>query len=308
VTRGGHGQVIRAAGGVLWRPSAGGVEVALVHRPKYDDWSLPKGKLASDEHPLAGACREVLEETGITPVAGMRLVVQHYATPDGPKAVEYWAMRGRHAAFTPTSEVDRLAWLPLMEARQRLSYRRDADALDALGALESGAVAVNSPPVLLVRHAQAADPAGWEGDDSQRPLDVEGCRQAEALRRVLPAFGPSRLLSAGCVRCVDTLVPLAADLGMSVEIEPLLGEVEYATHPRGARGLIRELAEDTGGAVVCSQGAVVSHLLAALADEDGLAVLGEFWPKRCGSAWALSFSGGRLAAADYYPAFTSPRA
>ena len=156
--------------------------------------------------------------------------------------------------------------------------------------------------------ARVDHPGGGGADGATGPLDVDGRRQAEALRRVLPAFGPSRLLSAGCVRCVDTLVPLAADLGMSVEIEPLLGEVEYATHPRGARGLIRELAEDMGGAVVCSQGAVVSHLLAALADEDGLAVLGEFWPKRCGSAWALSFSGGRLAAADYYPAFTSPRA
>ncbi len=305
MTRGGAAQVIRAAGGVLWRPSTGGIEVALVHRPKYDDWSLPKGKLASDEHPLAAACREVLEETGITPVAGMRLVIQHYPTQHGPKAVEYWAMRGRPAAFTPSPEVDRLDWLPLTEARHRLSHRRDADALDAL---ESDAVAVDSPPVLLVRHAQAQDPRGWPGDDSQRPLDAEGRQQAAALRRVLPAFGPSRLLSAGCVRCVDTVAPLAADLGVSVEIEPLLGEVGYATHPRSAMSLIRELAEDAGGAVVCSQGAVIPHLLAALADEDGLTGVVEFWPKTGGSAWALSFSGGRLAAADYYPAFTSPRA
>ena len=130
------GQTIRAAGGVLWRPAAGVIaEVALVHRPRYRDWSLPKGKLRPGEHPLAAARREVTEETGIRAVAGRRLEIGHYDTAAGPKAVEYWAMRGPDAPFTPTAEVDRLAWMPLADARSQLGYRSDGYAIDALESL-----------------------------------------------------------------------------------------------------------------------------------------------------------------------------
>jgi 8-oxo-(d)GTP phosphatase len=90
---GDDGQMIRAAGGVLWRsPGSGTTEVALVHRPEYGDWSLPKGKIRRGEHPLVTACREVAEETGVHAAAGRRLDIEHYNTARGPKAVEYWAM------------------------------------------------------------------------------------------------------------------------------------------------------------------------------------------------------------------------
>jgi 8-oxo-(d)GTP phosphatase len=93
-------RMIRAAGGVLWRsPASGTVDVALVHRPEYDDWSLPKGKLRRGEHPLVTACREVAEETGVQTIAGKRLEVEHYNTDLGPKAVEYWAMHGPRRPF-----------------------------------------------------------------------------------------------------------------------------------------------------------------------------------------------------------------
>jgi 8-oxo-(d)GTP phosphatase len=299
------GQMIRAAGGVLWRVAVGGaVEVALVHRPEYSDWSLPKGKLRRGEHPLVAARREVAEETGIHAVAGRRLAIEHYDTPAGPKAVEYWAMHGPDAVFTSTEEVDRVAWLPLADARRRLSYRRDADALDALSVLAASAVTTGSA-VLMVRNGRAVPVRQWAGGDGDRPLATKGREQAEALRRVLPAFGPSRLLSAPCARFADTIRPLGADLGLAVETEPMLGEDAYATDPR--RGLIRilELAGAAGTAAVCAPGAVILHLLAGLADEAGLA-LPEIRAKK-GSVWALFFSGGRLAAADYYQALTSPR-
>lgn len=130
-----NGQIIRAAGGVLWRLSADrAVEVALVHRPRYDDWSLPKGKLRRGEHPLVTACREVAEETGVQAMAGKRLDIEHYDTARGPKAVEYWAMRGPSGPFTPTAEVDRVAWTSVTDARWRLHYRRDSYAIEALEA------------------------------------------------------------------------------------------------------------------------------------------------------------------------------
>jgi 8-oxo-dGTP diphosphatase len=298
------GRMIRAAGGVLWRTLDNGtVEVALVHRPEYDDWSLPKGKLRRSEHPLVSACREVTEETGIHAVAGLRLAIAHYDTAAGPKAVEYWAMQGPDAAFKPTAEVDRMAWLPLADARQQLSYQRDTDALDALEVLENSAVNAGSP-VLLVRNGHAVSRACWKGSDRGRPLDAKGHNQAKDLRQVLPAFGPSRLWAVGHTRFVDTLAPLGSALGLPVETEAQLDEVEYANDPH--RGLIRilELAGLGSTSVMCIPGAVLQHLLAALADEAGLALPGI--PAKKGSVWALFFSTGQLAAADYYAGLSSP--
>ncbi len=297
-------RMIRAAGGVLWRPSErGAVEVALVHRPRYDDWSLPKGKLRRGEHPVVTACREVAEETGIRATAGRRLDIGHYATPGGHKTVEYWAMQGTGGAFTPTAEVDRLAWLPLADARWRLRYRRDLYAIDALEALADTVLATSA--VLLVRNARALPAGRWEGADGDRPLGVEGQAQAMALCQTLPAFGPTRLLSACEARFVATMRPLGAQLGLPVETEPVFGEENYAAHP--GRGLTRilELAGADGSAAVCAPAAVIGHLLVTLAEEAGLDM--REYPAVKGSVWALFFSAGRLAAADYYPALTSPR-
>jgi 8-oxo-(d)GTP phosphatase len=297
-------RMIRAAGGVLWRSSASGaVEVALVHRPRYDDWSLPKGKLHRGEHPLVTACREVAEETGVQAVAGKRLDVEHYDTALGPKAVEYWAMQGPDGPFTPTAEVDRLAWLPLTDACGRLDYQRDSYAIGALEALADSALATSA--VLLVRNARAVPAGRWDGAQGDRPLDVQGRAQAEALRQTLPAFRPSRLLSASEARFVDTLQPLGAALGLPVETDPVLGEGEYAALPRRGLTRILELASAEGTTTVCAPGAVIRHLLATLAEEAGLDV--REYPAVKGSVWALFFSGSRLAAADYYPALTSPR-
>ena len=296
-------RMIRAAGGVLWRSSdSGAIEVALVHRPKYDDWSLPKGKLRRGEHPLVAACREVAEETGIQATAGRRLDIEHYDTAVGPKAVEFWAMHGQDGPFRPTAEVDRLAWMSLADARWRLRYRRDSYEIGALEALADSTLATSA--VLLVRNARAIPVGRWEGVQAHRPLDVEGQGQAEALRRTLPTFGPSRLISAGEARFVDTVRPLAAELGLPVETDPVFGEEEYAGRPRDGMARIAEFADADRTSVVCAPGAVIRHLLLLLAENAGLDV--REYPAVKGSVWALFFSCGQLAGADYYPALTSP--
>ncbi|MEU6880911.1 NUDIX hydrolase [Streptomyces sp. NPDC046712] len=126
--------MILAAGCVLWRPapSGQGIEIALVHRPKYDDWSHPKGKLKRGETAEECAVREVQEETGQSCVLGPRLPTARYLAQGRPKEVTYWSARALGGTFTPTTEVDRVAWLPLAAARRRLTQPRDRDLLDEL--------------------------------------------------------------------------------------------------------------------------------------------------------------------------------
>ncbi|MFG2129056.1 NUDIX hydrolase [Streptomyces sp. NPDC048751] len=125
---------VRAAGCVLWRrsPVDGALELCLVHRPKYDDWSHPKGKLKRGEEPLAGALREVEEETGYRAVPGAELTTLHYLANGRPKQVRYWAAEALDGEFTPDDEVDRILWLPPTAARARLTQPRDRTLVDEL--------------------------------------------------------------------------------------------------------------------------------------------------------------------------------
>jgi 8-oxo-dGTP diphosphatase len=192
-------------------------------------------------------------------------------------------------------EVDELAWLPIGEARERLSYEGDVELLDALEAM----AVPTSSTVLLVRHGSAGDPDRWEGDDRLRPLDEKGRRQAEALGRALVAFAPTRLLSADCARCLGTLAPLAVNLGLQVEPEPRVSEAGYAQSPETGVRKVNELVSAGGTTAVCSQGTVIPHLVAAISGDVG-AGASKLEAKK-GSVWALFFTAGSLVAADYYP-------
>jgi 8-oxo-dGTP pyrophosphatase MutT (NUDIX family) len=293
------GERILAAGGVLWRPVATGIELCLVHRPRYDDWSLPKGKLHAGELPLAGAVREVTEETGTHPVVGRRLPTQHYELGPDRKYVDYWAMTPTDGTFVATDEVDALRWVSPADAVTTLTYDRDR-TLVARFAAEP----VPTATVLLVRHAKAGSRSRWKGEDWQRPLDASGRAQVEGLRHTLRWFGPAAIRSAEPARCVQTVAPLAEDLGLPVGVESALSEEAYEKDPAAGADRVLAAAAVGGVTVLVSQGGVIPGLVGTLAERDGVALgrrAGSKIPARKASTWVLSFVNGRLVAADYHP-------
>jgi 8-oxo-dGTP diphosphatase len=284
---------------VVWRHDAAGepTEIALVHRPRYDDWSLPKGKLAGGEHPLTAGVREVVEETGIRPVLGRRLVTTEYPVSLRDtivdKLVEYWVMRAAGGEFQPNDEVDDLRWMTVAQATEAVSYRHDRAVL-----ADFARIRPDTTTILLVRHGSAGDRHVWRGDDRLRPLDPTGVKQARRAADVLPGFGPRRVIAAEKVRCTETVRPLATVLGLPLEVDDDFGEERHARRPGHAAQLVRALAEAGEPAVVCSQGGVIPDSVEELADADGVPLADV--PARKGSVWALSFAGRQLVAADYY--------
>jgi 8-oxo-(d)GTP phosphatase len=306
---------IRAAGAVLWRARAGGIETALVHRPRYDDWSFPKGKSLPGEHVLLTAVREVEEETGVRAALGRRLASQTYPVEGQPKRVEYWAARSVAAErFTPGDEVDDLAWLPLPAARERLSYRRDVAVLDSFTAGPA-----DSAPVILLRHAYAVGKKVWRkaghSDDRARPLSGRGREQARALAGLLGTFAPARVISSAARRCVDTMIPYADRAGVPVEPEPSFtvdstasdhGETGW-TVTQDARRRITVAARSRRPVIICAHRQNLPWLLARACEVAG-APVPDGPPLHRGAFWVLQLAGGRLASAELHQPEDQPEA
>jgi 8-oxo-dGTP diphosphatase len=273
-------RVVRAAGGVVYRPAGDSVEVVAVHRLRYDDWSLPKGKLTPGEHPLVGAVREVFEETAAHGVPESRLPSTRYLTgvPDVEKVVEYWSMRlAGLEPFVPGDEVDEIRWFQPAEAAKQLTYAHDRGVLKAF--LDRPAV---TGQVVLVRHAEAGDRETWTAPDAERPLTAEGRVEAERLAALLAVFRPARLVSASPVRCTQTLAPLATALGCEVAIDDRFAE---SADPARAVEALSGLATTGQVSVVCGQRGVIPPAVATL---DG-AMNREKYATSKGNGWVLLF-------------------
>jgi 8-oxo-(d)GTP phosphatase len=306
---------IRAAGAVVWYPAEPSARVLLVHRPRYDDWSLPKGKLQPGEHALLAAVREVAEETGLRVTLGRRLPPVHYLASGAPKRVDYWVATPENlpAGFVPTSEVDELAWAatdavgPLGSdvAGQAgpsggvpLSYERD---------VETVAAALAGPrqttPLLVVRHASAGHKADWPGNDLARPLDSQGERDAWSLSSLLRCFGVSRVISAPAERCVATVRPYAAAIAAEVELEPAFGVTARDDSPGSAivdgEKAVAALAAADEPVVICAHRENLPVLLAAACAELGTQPPAGR-PLRKGEFLVLHRAAGRMIAAERY--------
>jgi 8-oxo-dGTP diphosphatase len=283
---------VRAAGGVLYRRAGDTVEVCVVHRPRYDDWSLPKGHVEAGEHPLLAAVREVTEETGVFGRPQLLLPQVAYPLPNGrPKTVDFWLMAAGDQALDPqdTREVDHAVWLPIAAAIERLSYADERPLLEALARM---------PPVTavagLVRHAHAGERKKWTGNDSLRPIDQRGRAQAELAGRIYRLLEPKRLIAATPLRCKQTLEPLSAALDdLSIVLDSAFAEAADADDaPAKAKVARQRLLELLSGPtmVVCSQGKVIPYLLAGLRGEDDSTPYKT--PK--GGGWVLTWAEDRL--------------
>lgn len=296
--------VIRAAGGVVWRrmstvAGAQSIEVAVIHRPRYDDWSIPKGKLAPGESEIEGALREVLEETGLRVRLGRPLGHVRYlkasAVGTRPKVVRYWAMEADGGAFVPTREVDEMRWVSPAAALELLTHERDRLLVDKLVRGPSLTTAI-----LLVRHAHAGRRRDWHDDDALRPIDSLGWEQAQELTRLLSRFDVDQVVSADVIRCMQTLAPYSETAGLGIKEEELFSEVGYAGREEEAVAAIRSYVQCWGATVVCSQGDVIPDLLGRLALEDHVDIPLPP-PNKKGSVWSLTFDGRRLFSAEYFP-------
>lgn len=285
---------IHAAGAVLWRDGGAGPEIAVIHRPKYGDWSLPKGKLDPGETPVVAAVREVGEETGLPCALGRYLGHVTYPIPGHRqlKRVDYWAAEAAAGEFAVNAEVDELRWFPLDQLMDQLSYPMDRQVVRMFARLPA-----RTSTVLLVRHAKAGKRSRFDGPDALRPLEPAGARQAKELTPNLLAFGASEIHSADPLRCIQTVTPLAEQLNVEINCEPMFSEQGYDSAKSSARQRFLSLVTDRGVPVVCSQGGVIPDLTDWLATRSGLTLPPA--RNRKGSVWALSFVGDRLVAADH---------
>jgi 8-oxo-dGTP pyrophosphatase MutT (NUDIX family)/phosphohistidine phosphatase SixA len=287
---------VRSAGAVLWRPGPAGLEVAVIHRERYDDWSFPKGKREPGEHPVATAVREVAEETGVQVTLGRPLGQSSYISGGQPKLVDYWtaapADPGNIPDFSPNDEVDKLEWLPLPAAQDRLSYERD---VRMLARFASGpAVTV---PLILLRHASAGRKSDWPDQDLARPLDARGATDSDRIAPLLAAFGRSRVISSAAERCVATVRPYAALTGVAIEVDALftVRQTSGATPEQLLRA--GQIAGEGSPAIICAHRENLPALLTASCSRLGAPPPGGR-PLRKAAWWVLHTAGGQLIAAE----------
>lgn len=280
---------VLAAGGVITQHRRGAERHLLVHRPRYDDWSLPKGKVDHDDETLAGAAlREVEEETGVTARLGPHVGTSDYKDRSGrAKRVQWWAMVVvSQAPHKPDDEVDRIKWVKDSKLPRKLTYGTDRRIIAGLDD--------DRRSLLIVRHAHAGS-RGDHDPDHKRPLSRKGRGQASGLVEQLADHHIDTIVTSPFTRCRDTVEGLAADRDLRVVKDKRLAE---GADLADVLGLIKELPTT---AVLCTHRDVIDVLLDHWDHDHDLAPGMEFAHRRRtkGSTWWVTTTGTTARAARW---------
>lgn len=261
---------VYAAGGVVWRVVDGKLRVLLIHRTKYRDVTLPKGKVDPGEMLAETAVREIHEETGIRVALGVPVGVSRYRLPSKrTKIVHYWAAEAtdaaiRASAFVPNKEIAAIEWVSPRKALKRLSYPVDTEIMENFLRLVDEGV-LRTFPIVVLRHAKAVGREEWEGKDAARPLAARGRKQASSIVGPLIAFGVRRIVSSPAIRCVRTVAPLSEAIGREIGTTKLISQDAWEEGKSDARTVIGERVRSRKPAVLCSHGPVLPEILSELA-------------------------------------------
>jgi 8-oxo-dGTP diphosphatase len=253
---------ILAAGGVIWRKDDHDqVEVLLVHRPRYDDWSLPKGKAESGEALISCAYREIIEETGLNIKLGPYIGSVEYYVPDGLKHVSYWSatVLDEDHPFHPNEEVDDLSWQRVDEATAKATRDSDKEILERFLT-----VPFESSALIMLRHAKALERSEWQGEDEDRPLQLIGQQQAKRMLSLYQVFGVDEIHTSDAVRCLDTVSVMAQGLSITPKISRDISEYTYKKNKEKAIDYAKEIIKKNSQIVICSHNPVLPRMMEKL--------------------------------------------
>jgi 8-oxo-(d)GTP phosphatase len=269
--------VVEAAGALVWRVRLGHLQVALVHRPRYRDWSWPKGKLDPGESMLAAATREVAEETGHDVVLGIPLPGLEYPLSDGRlKRVHYWAAQvaGRPDAAAlrarppvpraSRAEIDAVRWFDVDEAARKLSRSADRAPLDALVHAHVKK-RLDTRALVILRHGTARRRSTWKGADEDRPLTPVGLRQAHALVPLMSAYGVTNVVTSPWLRCTATVRPYTDMAQVEAERSDALTELSHEDSPEKVNFEVMRLLAEPADSLLCTHRPVLPTVFEVLA-------------------------------------------
>jgi 8-oxo-dGTP diphosphatase len=253
--------MIQAAGAVLWRKSAGAdLEIAIIHRPKYDDWSLPKGKVEAGESHISAGYREIQEETGYESTFGPEIGSVVYKLEGEPKEVRYWSAAATDLTGKPNpEEVDQVEWLPPKKAQAKLTNKDDRAIVDYF--LEFG---TDTFPIILLRHAKALKRTDWDGDDGDRPLEHRGQLQAKRLLPIYLPYNVSEIHTSDALRCIETVDVMARSLQKTPIFSSDLSEYGFAKDREAPLDYVQDLMDRGISAIVCSHNPIIPKLVKKL--------------------------------------------
>lgn len=251
--------MIRAAGALLWRENHTlELEVALIHRPKYDDWSLPKGKIEIGETALQCAYRELLEETGIRAIFTRQLGSVEYEESGLQKRVIFWAAQCgfNSSTFIPNEEVDQLLWLSVDEALAKATHLSDREMIENFSSQPH-----RTDTLIILRHTKALERGDWDEVDSLRTLDELGFDQAQLLIKHLEPFAIDEIYSSNYTRCAQTVTPLAHARGLTITEVPSLNEESFEEDSERSISFVNALKQDEKNILLCSHNPVIPTIL-----------------------------------------------